>query len=116
MSTYLKSSRRVSNNISSMSQCSARLVFSLCSNHLDTSVVKMIHILIVHLCPGIPGSLSLCSHGSHQLFRNSDILHLDSLHRHSPRISGFMKQVLHLLGYSFSAQQDTLNSILTYYP
>ena len=59
-----------------------------------TILIKLIHyisitliLILSYLCSGLPGSLSLCSHGSHQLFRNSDILHLNSLHCHTPEQS-----------------------------
>ena len=44
-----------------------------------------------HFSSGLSGSLSLSSHGSHQLLGNPDVLHLHPLHQDSPGIRGLIK-------------------------
>ena len=59
-----------------------------------------------HLGPGLPGCLRLGCHGSLQLHRESDVLHLDPLHPDAPGVRGLVQQRLHHVGDGVPLTQD----------
>ena len=74
--SQLDGGRVVSDDLGRVSQSSAGLVFSLGSDHFSS---------------GIPSSLSLSSHGSLEIFRNSDVLHLHPLHQDPPGVCSLVQ-------------------------
>ena len=78
-------------DVSSMLESSACLVFSFSSNNLGSS---------------FPGSLSFSCHGSLELFRNSDILHLHSFNKDSPRCGCRVKANFQLHGNRVPLRQN----------
>ena len=69
--SYLKSCWAVYDDLCCMLESFAGLVLALGCNNLSS---------------GLPGSLRLGSHGSLQVFRNSDILHLHPLNSYTPSL------------------------------
>ena len=69
-SPELESGRTVHNDLSSLPQGPAGLVFSLSSDHFGS---------------GLSGRLSLSSHGSLERLRHSNVFHLHPLHGDAPR-------------------------------
>ena len=55
-----------------------------------------VYISLSYLCPGFSGGLCLSRHGSLELLRHPDVLHLHPLHLHSPRLRRFVKSGLRL--------------------
>ena len=76
MYVYLKGCWTLMDDLRGVSESSAGLVFPLGSDHLS---------------PGLPGSLSLRGHGSLQLLRDPDILHLNPLHLDPPGLCCHIK-------------------------
>ena len=77
--SHLQSSWTVRDHLGRVLQSPAGLVFSLGSDHFSS---------------GLSGSLSLSSHGSHQLLGDPDVLHLHPLDSDTPGLGGDVQSFL----------------------
>ena len=96
--SHLQSCRAVHNDLGRVLQSPASSVFSLGSDHFSS---------------GLSGSLSLSSHGSHQLGRDPDVLHLHPLHLDTPWLRCLIQCLLHRSQVSMSSLNPSLPSSLS---